>query len=149
MQKAILSFSYYRRSQGCLLYSIDIVGKPKKKDYDRKLDNMLIASVVSKLRLDSVRGSSNNIWLAVLFVFILFGLNFNALSMPIWLLNFLVVTISGFGILSLLCHGYLLIKVFENSSIDLSLRAIAYFCLLSLVTMIICYLTYAIVFGIE
>src|SRR5688572_27158431 len=99
----------------------------------------------AKLRLDSMRGSSSNIWLTLLLIFLLMGMNFSKLMMPEWLLTMLTISIASFAITSLFSYGFWTLKLWRTMSSDGRLIKIFYFAVLLLVTFLTSYISFSIV----
>jgi hypothetical protein len=100
------------------------------------------------LRLNTFKGSSNNIWLAALFITLLIGINFQKLLMPTWMLIFLTLVIAFLGFISFLSYGYLIFHLWKELDSDEGFTKIASFCGLSILVMFILYISFAVVFGI-
>jgi hypothetical protein len=62
-------------------------------------------NTLKKLNLDTARNCFKNIWLLLLAVFVLMGVNFNSMVMPYWLLRLLAVNMLVYSFLSF--SGYL------------------------------------------
>ena len=63
-------------------------------------------NLIKKLRLDTMKGCSSNIWLAALMAFILLFSNFRTLWIPQWLLSVLSILILSFATISLVSYSY-------------------------------------------
>ena len=105
-----------------------------------------MTNLISKLRLDSAKGNSKNIWLTLILIFLLMGLNFRTMAMSAWILNSLTITISGFQIISLFAYGYWTIKMWRTIAQDGRLVNVLYFCLLLFATLLTTDITRRIVF---
>jgi len=106
---------------------------------------MTIAKLGTVLRLTTLRGSSNNIWLAIVLIFLLTGMNYSSLVMPGWLLNVVMVFISFLAVVSLFSYGFWVSKSWQELTQDGRLAKILYLVVLSLMTLLVSYITYRIV----
>jgi hypothetical protein len=104
--------------------------------------------IIGKLRLNTFKGNSNNIWLGLLFIFLLLGINFQSLLIPTWMLIFLAFLISVIAIISFLSYGYLILYFWGELDSDEGFTKIGSFCGLSILVFFILYLSFAVVFGI-
>jgi len=104
-----------------------------------------MANLGTKLRIDSLRGSSNNIWLTLLLIFFLLGMNFSKLMMPEWLLALLTISIGCFAIVSLFSYGFWTLKLWGTMNSGGRLIKILYFAVLLLVTFLTAYISFRIV----
>ena len=95
-----------------------------------------MTNLISKLRLDSTKGNSRNIWLMFILTIVLMGLNFRAYLIPELALIILTICISIFQIISLVGYCYWTIKLWDTWTKDGQLKNVLYLGLLILVTLL-------------
>ena len=98
--------------------------------------NDTMTNLISKLRLDTFQGNSKNIWLTLILIFLLMGLNYQSLVIPELLLYSLSICIMTFQIISLLSYSYLITKAWRTLTKDKRLNKIMYSGLLILATLL-------------
>lgn len=75
-----------------------------------------MVKLVTKLRLHSKHGSSNNIWLTFFLTIMLVGLNYRALIMPLWVIAVISIGLVLLSVISLASYVYRIFRYWRGFS---------------------------------
>ena len=97
--------------------------------------------LITILRLHSMKGCSNNIWMAFLLLIVLVGINYRTLIMPIWLIATTTLALLVFSIVSIISFAYWVFKYWEEFSAGRRLYEVFYFLVLLVIILLVFYIS--------